>query len=136
MVETEGSAREDGGSGIVVKENQSKSSSSMEYKKKKLHLHRYRSSFFKPLYEIFICYGHEEFIDCKESEEDDLNFASIIDKLNRQKLTQESGGGEHDAEELASDEQASEEEQMIEIASHEGQLATTEDLIQMRKARR
>ena len=47
---------------------------------------------FKPLYEIFICYGQEEFFDCKdtmEAEDDgkpvvvDLNFPSMVDKKMR-----------------------------------------------------
>ena len=82
MNTTEESLRDDG---ALAKSLMSKESSIEHQKKKNRHLHRYRSAFFKPLYEIFICYGHEEFFDCKEAGEDYLNYASIIENINRKK---------------------------------------------------
>jgi len=46
----------------------------------------------RPLYEIFICYGQEEFFDCKEEVEEDgkpkiedMNFPSMVEsKLRRE----------------------------------------------------
>ena len=50
---------------------------------------------FKPLYDVYICYGHEEFFECKgadenEQKQEELNFQSMMESkwrmLNR--LTQ------------------------------------------------
>lgn len=46
---------------------------------------------FKPLYEIFICYGQEEYFDCRENLEGDdgktetvdLNFPNMMEKKAR-----------------------------------------------------
>ena len=110
--------------------------SSIDQRKPKLHLHRYRSNFFKPLYEIFICYGHEEFFECKEDGEDYLDYASIIENVNRKNSqavlqTDSDGNGEV----LASEYQDTEEEQVLEKNASQGHLAP-EDLIKLRKARR
>lgn len=47
---------------------------------------------FKPLYEVFICYGQEEFFDCKDEveaedgkkEKVDLNFPLMVEKKHRE----------------------------------------------------
>ena len=60
----------------------------------KYYLHQYRESkkVFKPLYEVFICYGQEEFFDCKDEveaedgkkEKVDLNFPLMVEKKHRE----------------------------------------------------
>jgi len=39
-----------------------------KHKKTRGPLHKFRSPIFKPLYELFICYGHEEYMDLREPE--------------------------------------------------------------------
>ena len=48
---------------------------------------------FKPLYEIFICYGQEEFFDTREVKEvdgkehvEDFNFPNMVEKKIRKTL--------------------------------------------------
>ena len=60
----------------------------------KYYLHAFRESKkkFKPLYEVFICYGQEEFFDCREAVEGedgkkevvDLNFPNMVEKKHRE----------------------------------------------------
>ena len=61
---------------------------------KKYYLHKFRESkrVYKPLYEVFICYGQEEFFDCKEEVQADdgqtkkveLNFPLMVEKKHRE----------------------------------------------------
>lgn len=48
----------------------------------KYYLHKYKKQgcVFKPLYEMFLCYGHEEFFDCKDpADMIEMNFVSMLE---------------------------------------------------------
>ena len=64
----------------------------------KYYLHQFRvpKKFFKPLYEVFICYGQEEYFDTREVKEvdgktkvDDFNFGNMVEKKIRKTITQQ-----------------------------------------------
>ena len=61
----------------------------------KYYLHQFREPkrVFKPLYEIFICYGQEEFFDTREVKEvdgkaevQDFNFPNMVEKKIRKTI--------------------------------------------------
>ena len=49
----------------------------------KQYLHQFQSDFFKPLYEIFICYGHEDY-NTKNEDEGSVNTSVAFDRTSRQ----------------------------------------------------
>ena len=41
---------------------------------------RQRGTFYRPLFEMFLCYGQEEFFDCRDSNYNvPLNFADMLE---------------------------------------------------------
>ena len=49
-----------------------------------LHQFRQKDARYRPLYEIFIAYGHEEYFDCTDpATMTELNFASLLANKNR-----------------------------------------------------
>ena len=49
----------------------------------KHYLHQFSSPFFMPLYEIFICYGHEDYND-KNEDEGSINTSVNFEKVSRE----------------------------------------------------
>ena len=66
----------------------------------KHYLHQFRSPFFVPLYEIFICYGHEDYNE-KNEDEGSINTSMAFEKLSKETenayTQREKGYGEYES---------------------------------------
>ena len=63
--------------------NKTNTSRRIKIDSKKYYLHRYASQVNKPLYDVFICYGNDEFFECNDDDVH-LNFNAMLEE--RQEL--------------------------------------------------
>ena len=51
---------------------------------------RQKGTFYRPILEMFLCYGQEDFFECRNNNETSLNFTDLLEQRQRKTSRMES----------------------------------------------